>query len=237
MGRSNYMVTNFTEIALEQFYWLQKKYERLKAMTTMNEEVVGLCHGITNHYTSCITFSAMALEAFFNDYAATKLGDDFYYDNFENLRPFSKLQLISLIIFNETIDKSGNLFRYINLLFKERNKLVHCKSRELRGMSKAEYMELEHLRETNEDYRDYLAESMLRIDMKAEEEMRNKAHDALKALVEVAAYFDKHDVHAFASYKLLCSGAVYAWDGDMQARIKDVQLLLGVRTLVDASEL
>lgn len=235
MGRSNYMVTNFSEIALEQFYWLQNKYEQLKAMTTMSGDVVELQHEILNHYASCITFSAMALEAFFNDYAATKLGDDFYYDNFENLRPFSKLQLISLTIFNETIDKSGNLFRYINLLFKERNKLVHCKSRELRGMSEAEYMELQQLRETDEDFRNFLVESMLQIDLEDEEELRNKAHDALKALVEVATYFDKRDDRAFASFRLLCSGRVCDCEGNMEARIRDALRYLGIHLLADPS--
>ena len=34
---------------------------------------------------TCIVFSVMSLEAFFNDYAASSLGDSEFYDNYDHL--------------------------------------------------------------------------------------------------------------------------------------------------------
>ena len=94
----------------------------------------------------------MTLEAFFNDYAAKKLGDKFFYENFEILRPMGKLQLIAKFILKADVVKGTTLWNLADSLFRERNKYVHSKSEDGHdlGMTEDEYKEFLAFVETDE---------------------------------------------------------------------------------------
>jgi hypothetical protein len=76
-----------------------------------------------------ITFAAMCLEAFFYDYAASNLGDSFTRKHLDKLDLPSKLLIIPRLVSGKGIDKSAQVFEKVTRLTKDRNYLVHFKSR------------------------------------------------------------------------------------------------------------
>lgn len=232
MGRKNFMVMTFSEIALAQFGMMKENYQQLEMLDQMCGEACELKQEISSHYVAVITFAAMSLEAFLNDYAAQNMGDSFFYNNFEMLRPFSKLQLISKIMFNSVVDTGGIIHELVTKLTRERNQLVHCKSQNFVGMSVEEYNEYCQFLETDENADVWMKTEMARLDIDEEKELFKMAHDALRALKEVASFIDEHDDQAYATAKLLYSG----WFVDSSARkytlIKLTQQSLGVRPLM-----
>lgn len=76
-----------------------------------------------------ITFAAMCLEAFFYDYAASNLGDSFSNKHLDKLDLPSKLLIIPRLVSGKGIDKSSQVFEKVKRLTKDRNYLVHFKSR------------------------------------------------------------------------------------------------------------
>lgn len=55
MGRQNYLVTTFSEIALEQFQMLKENYQKLEMLHKMCSEAVELKHEICSNYVITIT--------------------------------------------------------------------------------------------------------------------------------------------------------------------------------------
>jgi hypothetical protein len=86
-----------------------------------------------------ITFAAMCLEAFFHDYAASNLGDSFTGEHLDKLDLPSKLLIVPRLVSGKEINKSSRVFEKVKRLTKDRNYLVHFKSRgfDLREMHKA----------------------------------------------------------------------------------------------------
>jgi hypothetical protein len=76
-----------------------------------------------------ITFAAMCLEAFFYDYAATKLGDSLAEDHLDKLDLPSKLLIVPWLVCGKAIDKSSVVYERVKRLSKDRNYLVHFKSK------------------------------------------------------------------------------------------------------------
>lgn len=76
-----------------------------------------------------ITFAAMCLEAFFYDYAASNLGDSFTEEHLDKLDLPSKLLIIPQLVSGKGIDKSSHVFEKVKRLKKDRNYLIHFKSR------------------------------------------------------------------------------------------------------------
>lgn len=79
-----------------------------------------------------IAFAALCLEAFFYDYAATKLGDDFVKEHLDKLDLPSKLLIIPTLVCGKGIMKSSHVYEHVKRLSKERNYLVHFKSKSFR---------------------------------------------------------------------------------------------------------
>jgi hypothetical protein len=76
-----------------------------------------------------VTFAAMCLEAFFYDYAASNLGDGFTEEHLDKLDLPSKLLIVPRLVSGKAIDKSSHVFEKVKRLAKDRNYLVHFKSR------------------------------------------------------------------------------------------------------------
>ena len=75
-----------------------------------------------------IAFAGMCLEAFFYYYAAEQLGDS-YAEHLEKLDLPSRLVVIPHLATGHPIDKSGPVYCAVKQLSKDRNYLVHFKSR------------------------------------------------------------------------------------------------------------
>ena len=76
-----------------------------------------------------ITFAAMCLEAFFYDYAATKLSDTFAEEHLDKLDLTSKLLIVPRLVCGKGIEKSSVVYEKVKRLSKDRNYLVHFKSK------------------------------------------------------------------------------------------------------------
>jgi len=83
---------------------------------------------------SCIiavVFTAMYFEAFIYDYAASCMGDNYSKDHLDKLGFISKWLVIPKLITGKEISKSGQAYESLKRLHKDRNSLVHLKSREM----------------------------------------------------------------------------------------------------------
>lgn len=76
-----------------------------------------------------IAFAGMCLEAFFYDYAASRLGDTYTKEHLDKLDLPSKLLIVPSLVCGESIDKSSDVFAKVKRLSKDRNCLVHFKSK------------------------------------------------------------------------------------------------------------
>ncbi len=74
-------------------------------------------------------FGAMCLEAFIYDYAATNLGDRYVQKYLDKLDLVAKWVVIPRLVLSKEIPRDGQAFQYLRLIKKERDKLVHSKSR------------------------------------------------------------------------------------------------------------
>ncbi|MDP2601291.1 MAG: hypothetical protein Q8S00_01665 [Deltaproteobacteria bacterium] len=86
-----------------------------------------------------ITFATMCIEAFFYDYAASRLGDGFTEAHLDKLDLPSKLLIIPQLVCGKAIEKSSHIFEKVKRLTRDRNYLVHFKSHgfDLHEMDKA----------------------------------------------------------------------------------------------------
>ena len=76
-----------------------------------------------------IVFSAMYLESFIYDYAASCLGDGYVKSHIDKLDMVSKWLIIPKLITGKQINKESQAFESLKLLNKARNALVHLKSK------------------------------------------------------------------------------------------------------------
>lgn len=175
-----------------------------------------------------VTFAAMAIEAFLNHYAASQWGDKFFYRNFDNLSPLSKLQMISKFIFHNDIDKSGQLYTLMKELIKKRNFYIHSKSTEAAGfgMTHDEMEEYEEFLDSDEG-----AEQLVRdyqIDIGECEQDLQVAYNALQSIREVGKYFDVHDKSILATAQFFWLGYFSGMTG-RKKYILEVQKKLGLK--------
>lgn len=226
--RKEYAVSNYSWISMLHYWEAKSNYEQLSSLKFMCGEAVELRKTLTNSSIVTVTFSAMALEAFLNDYAATDLGDKFFYENFEILRPMGKLQLIAKFILNADLVKGTTLYNLVDSLFRERNNYVHSKSKDGHdlGMTEDEYKEFLAFAETDEG-KEFLSQSS-EIDMDTPKIMLQSAFSALCALREVGKFFDEHDDEKTALTKLLSAGGYVTASPDEIARVQAVQKELGI---------
>lgn len=231
MARQNFMATTFAEIAFENFQLMREDYQQLLTLDKICGEVVELEHDMRCKYVIITTFSAMALEAFLNDYGARKLGDNYFYDNYESLPPTAKLQLISQMLFSIHVDKGGIIYASVARLIKERNKLVHSKSKKFTGMSEEEYIEFQQFLESSEYSDEWVRVTFERIDLNEIKELLDNANNAIRSLMEVARFIDKHDPSAYAASKLLCSGWYVTMQREKYEKIRAAQIVYGIEPL------
>lgn len=76
-----------------------------------------------------VTFAGMTLEAFFYDYAADALGDQYVKDHLDKLDVPSKYLVYPKLVCGTAPNKSEHTFELVRNLTRLRNDLVHAKSK------------------------------------------------------------------------------------------------------------
>ena len=83
---------------------------------------------------SCIiavVFTAMYFEAFIYDYAASCVGDRYTKNHLDKLDFISKWVVVPRLVTGNEISKSGRAYESLKKLHKDRNSLVHLKSKKM----------------------------------------------------------------------------------------------------------
>ncbi len=131
----------------EAEYWVQnEELERLESISIDEDEIERNHHAQMGAYKKrersavvAITFAAMSLEAFFFDYAADVLGDNFVDEHLDKLDMKSKFIVYPRMVVGEGPNKGAQAYEQVSALQAIRNKLVHFKSKsfDLTDLSKA----------------------------------------------------------------------------------------------------
>lgn len=196
--RMNNFSTMYCEMAMESYYNASISFNRIK-----ESGYSCACYddrdAMEKSIVSTIVFSAMTLEAFINDYAAACLGDSDFYDNFEKLSFLSKFELVARFILKSNIDKSKAYYSYLKALFRQRDSYIHNKSKR----SSFQGYRLEEFQKINKMNRldDFINEPPSFDVGEINDEMK-MAIDALKAIKNIAIYFDERDSNIHAIVKL-----------------------------------
>lgn len=123
----------FSEIAVKHFLKGEQAYQKLLPLSreTMDAmyERSQLEISAEQDFTISICFSAMALEAFIYDYAARNLGDGYVSQYLDKLDLTSKWLVVPRLITGSVIDSGCQAINLLRELVRERNHLVHSKSK------------------------------------------------------------------------------------------------------------
>lgn len=129
-----------------------------------------------------VTFAGMTLEAFFYDYAADALGDQYVRDHLDKLDLPSKYLVYPKLVCGTAPKKGEHTFGLVRNLARLRNELVHAKS---------EAFPLAQIEAAAEHYDDYNAR------------LEKGADDAIRCVVAVMRELDKlHGTGSFEKYLL-----------------------------------
>lgn len=194
--RFNNFSSAYCEMAIESFAIAKQSFTNLK-QAGFSVEDYEYKDTMDKSIIATIIFSAMAIEAFVNDYAAACLGDSDFYDNFDKLSICSKLELIARFILKTEVDKSKAYYSLLRKLFKQRDYYVHGKSHRLEGnesgLAKKVYV-IEEIGPDNSTIAKFNAED-------SRNDIRD-AFDAIRAIKEIAVFFDKNDssIHAVSKF-------------------------------------
>lgn len=108
---------------------LSRNIDKLESLNVTDMLVVDdYSESLFKDYHVIIVFSAMAIEAFINDYLAVCFSDELYYNNFDKLNILQKIEIMFSVIWEDDFDKSKSLYNYLHDLLKRRNSFVHSKS-------------------------------------------------------------------------------------------------------------
>lgn len=168
----------YCEMAVNAYYCA----ERLDKMTVSDEDINDLLTKYRSIYKLSITavvFSAMCIEAFLNDYAAACLGDDNFYGKLEKRPTICKLEHITKKLLKTEIDESKPYYSGVIALIENRNKCVHPKSRGIDVKASLNS--------------DFDITKYIELDLNI-----NNAENALKAVRDLAYFFDEHDANIHA---------------------------------------
>lgn len=223
-ARENCFAHIYCEIAMESYYNATVSYEQIRK-AGYSWDYYGEYDSMNKAVVSTIVFSAMAIEAFINDYAAACLGDSDFYDNFDKLSLLGKFELIARFILKSgRLDKGNAHYCRLKSLVKSRNLYVHCKSKRavIQGYSLDEIQKMKRLNSLE-------SESPPKLDSEEVENGINEALDALKAIYDVAVYFDEYDSNIWAVSRLFNMLGLVAGD-EHERRYKAVVFrVLGIK--------
>lgn len=185
--RYNFLGQDYVEIAVENYMEVKKLFNEAK-----NKKNQWINFDRQNFYKKIcvvITFCAMAVESFLNDYAAACLNDDKYYDSYDNLSIQSKFQLIVQFILKKEFRKDVEPYGLLRLLTKERNNLVHNKSKDCLEFEIKTLEPLDKDNSTSKTFEDLDFDIFGWI-----QDDFTSATNALKAVIKLVNYFEENDI-------------------------------------------
>ncbi len=213
-SRQNYFAPRYAEIAMQAYFDANICFEKLQAEGFLWPSYLVL-EKMENDIIVTVVFSAMCMESFLNNYAATCLGDDEFYNNFDKLSVISKLQLIAKFILKAPIDKSRSYYSRLKALTRQRDAFVHNKSKTTPRLE-APATEIDTEPSCPED--DVEKMSLARV-----REMKEDLHtalEALKAIRDVALFFDQYDKNAHALSFLINPAQIF-WGEPEEKTMKE----------------
>ena len=196
IARVNWQISTYAEIAIENYQAAKKLKNFMEEQGYKVERIGNVFSEFIKKSMITVVFSAMAIESFVNDYAATCLGDDFFYENFEKLSVFGKLQIIVKFLFKQELDKSISCYSNLKTVFSCRDKLVHSKSESIEkyiqksGLSFGEKEISASFNEIEE----------LTVDLTELKESMKLCEQAIKAMQDLAYFFDERDQNSQAIF-------------------------------------
>lgn len=204
-ARINSMVGNYSDIAVENYAKAKSLYKQIEEVgfkeLELEHQYRNFCHSVI----ISVVFSAMAIEAFINDYGAACLGDDFFYENFDRLSVIGKLQLISKFLFESDLDKSKEYYFCLKTVFSARDKFVHNKSETAYTYLKRNGYTVHRTLEESLEALNHMADEPIldEEDLKKDLKLSNIAITAMK---KIADLFDNNDANAFAMIRFFHVG-------------------------------
>ena len=204
-GRYNFLAGMYCEMAMEAYHTIVEQYDVILRKNSWVDTIEDQ-NRLEKAMVSCVVFSAMSIEAYLNDYAASCMGDSEFYNNFDKLSIIAKLELITKFILQVPIEKSRETYRNVKALVKDRNAFVHSKSSRCtyQGSSKEDIQIQNEYWEENA-----LEEEEPPIDLATINDSVKKAENALKAIHGIAVHFNGNDPNAHAEVFLFSPTQVY----------------------------
>ena len=128
--RNNYFAPMYCEMAMESFYDLIKKYKELRQSRWLvpADEEFALPEYIHKKAATTVIFSAIAAEAFINNYLAIRMGDVAFLDQFDGKSYVVKLHHLMMLV--QARNKDAHWYKDLRELFSIRNEYVHSYSSE-----------------------------------------------------------------------------------------------------------
>ena len=209
--RVNALYCFFTTIAVDNYY---KAKNILKEI--IKRQDIEFCSANFNKAEQSImitcVFSIMAIESYFNDFAARHLGDEEFYGNFDRMSLLSKFQLISKFILQVDIDKSKSYYSNLKVAEKNRNELVHNKSKDFFDWNKTN-KEIDFDSEEGPNHE----EAIVKFDIKTLKNDLKDAKCAIDAIKDLALFFDEADKSNYALKMLFSSFLSFGHDTEPNA--------------------
>lgn len=204
-ARQNNYSPIYCRMAIDAACTVLKNYAIIEK-NDYDAENIGNLSEMNDGVIAVVVFSAMTIEAFINDYAAACLGDADFYDNFDKLSVYSKFDLVARFIMGTKVDKSKSYYGLLRSLFKQRDAYVHGKSHALdvQGMT-YEQMQVFHEDVANGK----IKLEPLKLNKEETQAELKSAMDALKAIKEIALFFDEYDDNIYAVDKMFRSSDYY----------------------------
>lgn len=220
MVRVGSLARTYARISMVHYADAEKRAETINGKTDF-DEISLLKDSFSDNCVVVVVFSAMALEAYFNDYIADRIGDKIYYENFDMLRTTGKMQLIAEFILKEKLDKGDRLFQLVDRLFRLRNSYIHNKSENGRKYGKKELPKEEDRKEP--DFDGWVAG----LKTEVEQELAS-AREAFMALCETLKWIETKDRYSHALFSVLGADAYSYLEKEIKEKISRVQKEFGI---------
>lgn len=201
--RYDFNAPYYAEIAVENYLYAKNLLNEMLQSGQYNSDID---NELEKKKSITITFSAMAIESFLNDYAAACIGDLNYYNCYDSLNLQNKFQLIVELIMKKPFQKNCEPYGLLGKLIKNRNNLVHNKSIDSeiidRKMSQLDDLFPESAnKETN-------LENFDKIILDEIKKSFEKVTDAIRTLIQLVNFFEINETatssceRMFAKYTL-----------------------------------
>ena len=183
----------YFEIAYQTLCESIEEFERIDLKDI---EQINFCtNKLRQNYHIIIVFSVMCLEAFINDYLAVCLTDDFFYSNLDKLSLKQKIEVIYKLVWNDNLDKSTCMYKYLSEMIKERNNFVHAKSSK---MTEGIFDKVDTIIDD-----ECFISSFMKLEFNSFCEFFNDSFNAIKTIYLFCIEVDNHDKNRNATALLL----------------------------------